>query len=80
MAYPDKKEKMRLLIRAYLSLKEKGTSKEISNYLNKYFKWNGGVTSHEVSRILRDTTQHNNLKGITYTQEGKTRYYKLKKD
>lgn len=78
MAYPNKKEKMRLLIRAYLSLKEKGTSKEISNYLNTYFNWNGGVTSNEVSKILQDTTHHNNLKGITYTQEGKINYYKLR--
>lgn len=48
------KTKMRLLIRAYLSLKEEGTAYDISAYLNKYFRWNNQVSPSKISSLLRD--------------------------
>ena len=46
---------MRLLIRAYLSLKEEGTAHDLSSYLNKYFNWNSVVSPSIIAGLLKAT-------------------------
>lgn len=46
---------MRLLIRAYLALRDEATPNELASYLNEYFNWNSAITPSRVSSLLRDT-------------------------